>query len=137
MSPRPTSDTFEQLRSSFDGQDPFMTRGHQILRPRVLRQSDRNPELTDNREVREILARTFPNLRKGRAAEKRAARWMGVIQMYFRMCMTSGQVADEMRIKRKTVENTVASIRRVVKKHRAKIGPRRRGFVSMPLVLNQ
>jgi hypothetical protein len=112
-------DTFGELRGSFDGQDPFMLMGHQILRPRVLRPSDRASEWTSNKEVQKVLLRAFPKLRTDRRQRKRAARWTRIIHLYFRMNMTAGQVAVEMRLKRKTVENLVASIRRVASGRRA------------------
>ncbi len=85
-------DTFGELRGKFDGQDPFMTGGHQIIKTRRIQRTI--PDWAkSNRKLREILLLSFPYLKTNDNHRKRAARWVQFIQLYYRMNMTEGQVA--------------------------------------------
>ena len=107
-------DTFQELRASFDGQDPFMTQGHQIIK---MRRSDRlTPEWAkSNKRVQEILLRSFPKLRTDPVQRGRAARWAVVIQLYYRMTMTRSQVAAQMKVTQKTISLLLDRIQRASK----------------------
>lgn len=104
-----TRDTFQELRGSFDGQDPFMTQGHQIIK---MRRSDRaTPEWAkSNKRIQEILLRSFPKLRTDPVQRGRAARWALVIQLYYRVHMTRSEVAAQMKSRQKVVNRLIENI---------------------------
>jgi hypothetical protein len=106
-----TRDTFGQLRGSFDGQDPFMTGGHQIIKTRS---SNRDvPEWAlDNKKVQQILLRSFPKLKTDLKQRARAARWATIIQLFFRMKMTRKQVAEQTKLSSIIVRDLIRNIRR-------------------------
>lgn len=106
-----SKDTFGELRGYLDGNDPFMTGGHQILK--VRREDRKNPSwVKSNTKIREILLRSFPKMLTDPIQRDRAGRWVRIIQLYFRMRMTYGQVAAELKIPARRVEDLIRSIRR-------------------------
>jgi hypothetical protein len=111
-------DTFLQLRGKFDGQDPFMTGGHQIIKTR---QSDRKiPDwATDDKQIQKILLRSFPKLKTDPRQRTGAARWAVIIQLFFRMKMTRSQVAEQTKLSSNTVQMLVRNIRRAAAGKRA------------------
>jgi hypothetical protein len=105
-------DTFEQLRKSFDGSDPFMTHGHQILK---IRRSSRSvPKWTKNdKSIQEVVLRAFPKMATDPKQRGRAGRWIRVIHLYYRMKMTKTQVAAELCISPDMIHDILVRIRRV------------------------
>jgi len=105
---------FAELRGYLDGQDTFMTGGHQIIK---MRRGNRvTPEWAKSRKtLQKILTRSFPQLRKNPRQRARAARWASVIQLYYRMHMTRGQVAEQMKLGQKTVNRLIENISRAAK----------------------
>lgn len=107
------NDHFGELRKKIDSNDPFVTGGHQVLKPRS-DDKKKVPEWTrDDKKVREVLLRAFPKLTTDTRQRTRAARWIRVIHLYFRMYMTRGQVAVELGESPKWVRDIVRNIRRV------------------------
>lgn len=102
-------DTFLELRGKFDGQDPFMTGGHQIIK---MRTGDRVvPEWTkSDKEVQKILLRSFPKLRTSPKQRALAGRWAQAIHLYYRMQMTRGQVAAQMKMNLNATKMLIRSI---------------------------
>jgi hypothetical protein len=88
-----------ELRESFDSRDPFITGGHQILKPRG--NLHYVPEwIWNNNAVAEVLLRSFPHLNDRRSKKYvqhrlKARLWMHIINLYFRNGMTLTQVVDE------------------------------------------
>lgn len=105
---RPTQ---QQLGKLIDGKEQFMRSGHQIL---VERKHKRvTPEwVKSDKKIRELLLRSFPRLLINKRQAALAGRWARVIQLYFRMGKTHGQIAEEMGLKYKDVNNLVDRIRR-------------------------
>ena len=104
-------DTFVELRGKFDGSDPFMNRGHQIIK---LRQSNRDIPAwaKSNKRLQEILLRAFPLLRTNPKQRLAAARWAVIIQLFFRVRMTRSQVAAQTGLSSNIVKLLVRNIRR-------------------------
>jgi hypothetical protein len=152
-------DTFRELRQHFDGQDPFMTKGHQIL---IIRRIKRKPQpwAKDNKKVQQLLLRSFPkinidlttleqnNKNKNEAELSRlrtlivkqraqAGRWARIIQLYFVIGMTYGQVAKELNLPPRKVEYYIQTLLRVSKNRRADghgmLNARPRGRPKKPL----
>jgi hypothetical protein len=101
------SDTFLELRKfTADGNEPFMT-GHQIRKMRA--GCRRTPRWAlDNDKVQELLLRSFPKMKvKGHNHRRRAARWMAVIQLFFRCHMTLSHVAETLGLSEATIQNIV------------------------------
>lgn len=86
----------EELRGKIDSNDPFMTRGHQILVARTY-QKKKTPLWVNNKEeTRKILLRSFPNLILDINRRARAARWARLIQLYWVVGYTHGQIVSEL-----------------------------------------
>jgi hypothetical protein len=107
-----------QLRRMIDPKEPFSS---QLIKPRT-DDKKRVPDWAlDDKKVEQVLLTVFPkcgtNSRKleeqGATGRHRAgaARWMRIIHLYWRMNLTSGQVAEEMTLTRKAVERLVERIR--------------------------
>jgi len=103
---------FAELRGNFDGSESFMTQGHQIIK---MRRIDRSiPEWAkSNKKIQQILLCSFPKLKTDARQRARAARWSLIIHLYFRMQMTRGQIAAQLKVNPNTVKMV---IRRITKK---------------------
>jgi hypothetical protein len=112
------SDTFKELRGYLDGQDTFMTGGHQVIKPR---QSNREtPDwATSNNKIQVILLRSFPKLRTNLTQRKGAARWAEIIQLYYRMHVSKRQIAEQLKLNYNTVRMLVRNISRAAKGKKA------------------
>jgi hypothetical protein len=86
-----------------------MTGGHQIIK---MRHADRTiPNWAkDDKKVRAILLRSFPELKTNPTQRTRAARWATVIQLYYRMRMTPKQVAGQMTLNLNTTRMLIRNI---------------------------
>ncbi len=92
--------------------------GHQIVRLR--RRTRKVPEWTRNdKQVRIVLLRAFPKLALPGKDRTRAARWMRVIHLYFRLQYTYSQVAEELTVTPGSVMSMTRSIQRVAQNRRA------------------
>lgn len=125
-----TQDTFEQLRKSFDGSDPFMTQGHQIIKMR--RGNRTTPEwVKNNKKIQELLLRSFPKMKTNKTQRMRAGRWARIIHLYFKMKMTYGQVAAELGVTPKRIADFILRIHRASKgrrtDNRGLLGVRKQG----------
>ena len=102
--------TQQELIRMLDGKEQFMRSGHQIL---VERKHKRIvPDWAqDDAKVRELLLRSFPKFRTDKRQAARAGRWARVIQLYFRMGKTHGQIADEMSIEYNKVKMLIRAIK--------------------------
>jgi len=112
------SDTFKELRGYLDGQDTFMTGGHQVIKPR---RSDRQtPDwAATNKSIQIILLRSFPNLKTNLTQRKRAARWAEIIQLYYRMHISKRQISEQLKLNYNTVQMLVRNIKRAANGKRA------------------
>ncbi len=101
-----------ELRSfHFDGNDPFMTGGHQIIKTR--RGNRVIPEWArDNKKIQKILLKSFPKLGTDRKQRAQAARWAAIIQLYFRVQMTRSQVEAETKLSQNVVKMLIRNIAR-------------------------
>ncbi len=121
-------DTFGELRKKIDGNDPFMSSGHQIKKT-VSRHRKIPDWVKSNAEVRKLLLRSFPKLATDTKQREKAARWTRVIHLYFKMSMTHGQIAEELGeqmddgtvkpLSLSTVQSIIRSITRVSQGRRA------------------
>lgn len=103
---------FQQLRKIFEGGDPFISRGHQVVGLR--RRKRKILEWTrSNKKIQEILLRSFPRLHTNQKQRGRAARWAAVIHLYFRLQYTYRQVAEELQTTPQAVLAVTRSIVRV------------------------
>src|SRR5271157_4589288 len=103
----------KQLRGSFDPKDSFTT-AHQFVQARSNKRTTPDWAMNNTR-VREILLRSFPHLKKDVRQRNAAARWMWVIQLYYRLGYTYVQVAEEIGSSPVKVKNIIRSIKRVAR----------------------
>ncbi|VVB50894.1 Uncharacterised protein [uncultured archaeon] len=113
------ADTFRELRQRyFDGSESFMAGGHQILKIRRIKR--KTPDwVNDEKKIRVVLLRSFSSLKTNQTHRSHAARWARVIHLYYRVGMTQGQVAAEMGITSKAVNNVLRSISNAMKGKKA------------------
>jgi hypothetical protein len=114
---------YQGLMKVLDGHDTFVT-GHQIIKTAGAtlhnQRVQNTPEWTRNdAEVRKLLLIAFPRLNEdstvGRKQRIRAARWLRVIHLYYRMGWTASKVSGELGVNVEIVKNTYKSICRVFK----------------------
>jgi hypothetical protein len=110
-----------ELRGKFDGQDPFMTGGHQIIQPRGGNRVIPEWAKSDVK-IQKILLRSFPELKTNPAVRVRAARWMVIIQLYYRMQMTNTAVAAQAKLPIKVTNRLIEYIAKAAKGRRADNG---------------
>jgi hypothetical protein len=103
-----------ELRQSFDGKDPFMTGGHQIMK--VRKKEKIVPKwINDQVKIRQILLESFPKLATDSVQRTRAARWARVIQLYYKMDYTDGQIVDELNDENPDSTVTLYQIRSIIR----------------------
>ena len=108
-----TKGIYRGLRQVLDGSDPFMTHGHQIKSVRKIKKNI--PEwINDNKFIQKLLLKSFPKLTTDEKQRSRAARWVRIIHIYFKLNMASSQIAEELEITLKSAENIVYGIRKLV-----------------------
>ena len=106
---------YERLMTVIDGDDLFLFggRGHQIQKIRVLDRETPSWAM-DNEAIRKMIDTVFPKWRKNSVQRKRAARWVGVIYLFYRVRLSRVLVAAEMRLPVETVKNILNRIRRTM-----------------------
>lgn len=92
---------FGQLRKVFDGDDQFVSGGHQVVKSagatRHATRVSKTPEWAlSNEQVQALLLRSFPKLATDPKQRERAGRWAQIIQLYYRAAWTENQIAEEM-----------------------------------------
>jgi hypothetical protein len=118
-------DTFAELRSpygeaqgGFDGSEPFMTNGHQILSPHSVGEHGKRSVpgwARNNKEFQALLLREFPKMATDEKQRFRAGRWTRVVTLYYRAAMSAQQVADETGWTVSKVKSLLKCIRRVAR----------------------
>ena len=109
--------TTEGLKTIMDADDAFIS-GHQIKK--IRRQKRSTPEWARHqKQVRELLLRSFPKLNTSQKQRKRAGRWMRIIHLYFVLGFTCSQVAAELGEEIAPVKRSIEHIRNASKGKRA------------------
>lgn len=113
--------TQSELAGMMDSKEQFMRSGHQILVER--KHKKKQPKwVRSNEQIQNIILRSFPQWRTNALQAQRAGRWVRVIQLYFRMGHTHGQIAEEMGLTYKQVNDLIDHIRRAGRGLRATWG---------------
>ena len=103
--------TLRELRKHFESDDPFMSSGHQIIKP--LRRRKKKPTwVSDNERIQQILLRSFPNLQTNPTQRFRAGRWALLIHLYFQEGRSRGYISEEMKWSYEGVNGAIRSIKR-------------------------
>lgn len=106
--------TFDELKKLIDGNDPFMTNGHQILKIRGRKRIC--PEWAKHdKQVRGLLKLVFPKLETNPKQRARAGRWVRIVHLYFRKNLTCSAVAEEMGEKTGTIRSMLKAIQNAAK----------------------
>lgn len=108
---------FEKLRQHLDGSDPFVNAGHQIIKSAGKSRHDTRvsnlPEwATDDKQVQELLLRSFPKLKEDPIQRQRAAKWTHIIQLYYRVGWTQTKIAEELEMSLVLLKYYLKAIRR-------------------------
>lgn len=114
------SDVFSQLRNFLDGNDPFMTRGHQIIKTAGATQHAQRMQSVpvwalDDNKIKELLMKVFPRMQTDPKQKERAMRWLRIINLYYRVGWTCGRVAEELKITYKQAEWAIYAINKAAK----------------------
>lgn len=113
-----TDSSFSELRSKLDGSDSFMTGGHGLIKTAgATRHASRMTKVPvwalNDAQLRKLLLMVFPKLATDPGQRRRAAKWVKVIHLYFRVGWTSGKIAAELNSTVRHVDNVIYRIRRV------------------------
>lgn len=123
---------FGQLRKVFDGDDQFVSGGHQVVKSagatRHATRVSKTPEWAlSNEQVQALLLRSFPKLATDPKQRERAGRWMRIINLYYRAAWTQAQIAEEMGISLNLLKFLIVSIKRAANGEQAN-GKGKRGL---------
>jgi hypothetical protein len=111
-----------KLRGRMDGNEGFMS-AHQIKKVRTLQREIPAWTLND-KEVQKVILRSFPDFKKNRIHAARAARWVRIIHLYYRMQLPNSHVAKDMGITINVLKMALKGMRRVARGQRTdNIGP--------------
>lgn len=115
---------FQQLRKIIDSGDSFVGGGHTIIK--IRRRKRKIPEWTRNDSaVKKVLLRSFPKLRVDIRDRTRAARWLRIIYLYFRLQYTHRQISEELELTPTNIKRIIISIRRAGNERKANSGAAR------------
>lgn len=93
---------YAQVRHYFDGSEPFVTDGFQIVKDRidVQRHSETPTWMGSDAEVKKFIFQLFPRCETSQYQRASARLWTTVIVLYFRMRLTASSVAEQVNIGR-------------------------------------
>jgi hypothetical protein len=107
-------DSSAELRSEhFDGSDPFMTHGHQIIVPRIGKKRSVPDWVNDRIRIQQILLTSFPKMMTDSKQRERAGRWARILYLHYQANSSYSQIADEMGLTANHVRMILVGIRRV------------------------
>ena len=117
---------FTKLRKKMDGNDPFATSGHQIVKVRSSKTKKIPKWADDVVQIRQIILRSVPKLATDSKQRTGAARWALMIQLYYKMNYTHSQIVAELNeqpdgkvVTLSGVRSIIRSIKRVAEGRRA------------------
>ena len=124
------------LRHKFDGSEPFMSGGHQLITTTGASQHKRRLAklpvwALDDVIIKSILLTAFPRLQTDDNQRARAGKWASIINYYFKMGWTQSKIADEMNLTEYNVNTTIRAIKRAANGKNSKTG-RPRGKRGRP-----
>ncbi len=120
-------DVFSRLRASLDGNDPFVSGGHGIIKTAgATRHAERMKKVPvwalDDEKIRDLVERCFP---KARTSQKQqASRMVRVVYMYYRVGMTAQAIADELKTTLKAIKMVLYRLQKVVNTPKTPRGPK-------------
>jgi hypothetical protein len=113
-------DTFQELRDiGFSGSDQFMNRGHRIINSNRAFAGPKRRKAKwamNDDAVQALLLQTFPKLETSESQRRRAGRWARIIQLYYRLGLSYGHTAAEMKVTTRYVRTLLRNIRRAAAK---------------------
>lgn len=123
-----TRDTTPSLRASLDGNDTFVSGGHQIIKTAgATRHAERMKKVPvwalDDKKIKELIKLRFPKFETDPEQRRLAARMIRLLHLYYRVGATTDSVAEELKMTRKAVE---MAIRRVNKQMSLPLKPSHR-----------
>ena len=122
--------TLGQLRKVFDGNDQFVSGGHQIVKSAgATRHADRVSKIPEwslnDEQVKALLLKSFPKLATDAKQRERAGRWLQIIQLYYRMAWTEKKIAEELNMSIDRVRYFIRAIKWASEGKRALDGEQR------------
>jgi hypothetical protein len=70
---------------------------------------------SSNEKMQEILLTSFPLMKTNKKQRKSAGRWARILYFYYRKQYSRGQIAEELNLTYKQVDNALSGISRVAK----------------------
>ena len=98
------------LRNKIDSGDRFM-QAHQITKVRS-KEREIPDWVFDNKEVQRVVLTSFPKLKVHALQKAKAARWVQLIYLYYRMGLPLQVVAKEMSVSKPLIKRWLQSINR-------------------------
>jgi len=125
-------DTTPSLRASLDGNDTFVSGGHQVIKTAgATRHAERMKKVPvwalDDTKIKELVKRRYP----GPKQKKYALRMVRMIYLYYRVGNTAGAVAEELKMSVRAVEEALRRINKIVDRPAKPRGRPRKNTVGM------
>jgi hypothetical protein len=76
----------------------------------------------DDKQIQQLLLRSFPRMHTNSKQRKRAGRWLRVINLYWRQQWSRGDIAAELGLKYNIIKNLIRAIRRAAAGRRSDTG---------------
>ena len=108
-------DVLPRLRGSLDSNDTFVSGGHQIIKTAgATRHAERMQKVPlwalDDAKLADYVNYRFPNVKTDKRQRKRALKLVRMIYLYYRVGMTSGAVAEELKMKPEAVRKATSRL---------------------------
>jgi len=121
-------DTTPSLRASLDGNDTFVSGGHQVIKTAgATRHAERMKKVPvwalDDAKIKELIKLRFPKAATDPEQRKSAARMIRLIYLYYKVGETMGTVAEELHM---TVNSVHMMLRRLNKQMSRPLKPSHR-----------
>jgi hypothetical protein len=110
-------DTIPALRASLDGNDTFVSGGHQVMKTAgATRHAERMKKVPvwalDDEKIKELIKLRFPLTGIDLKQRKLASRMIRLIHLYYRVGATADVVAEELKMTRKAVQGLLRRLNR-------------------------
>ncbi len=106
---------FDELRGYFDSDEPIMTHGANVKKPKLCwinRRDFETPEwIRDHEKVMMFLTARFPRMLMDKRQRVQATRWLIIMIRYFLAGDPCSEIRKELRISTAAVKNIVRHIR--------------------------
>ena len=112
-------DTLPTLRASLDGNDTFLSGGHQVIKTaggsRHAKRMEKVPVWAlDDEKIKQYINTMFPKAKTNKEQRTRAAKIVRILYLYYRVGETRAGVAEQVGMTEKAVEMVLRRVNKVM-----------------------